>query len=243
MNKLSHQKHYNVLILKSLIVLLFASYLNAQNSSEIKLRYPKLRYLVSNWQIHQLKDSGALIVRLRSNQKLLQILKEKNQLQTIKQIQNETNTHNKIIMQSFKKHYNFSPVYFMYDFSTNELIKNPKAKVFLNDNLEIDTTIYLKESFYLYADIFSPVIESTLPLLPDSLAINASESGPANKTAAILIKNKYNLQLKHPFPYLINGYNILKFEKYVIKLNQKFFKFLDKNPKEHYPSQIKPYLY
>ncbi len=238
-----HSKISLISTLQTIIIIVFTNFLNAQTSSENKLRYSKTRYLVANWQIHQLKDSGALIVRLKSNQKLLQILKEKNQQQTIKQIQNETNTHNKIILQSFKKQYNFSPVYFIYDYATTELLKNKKSKIFLNDNLEMDTTITLKENFYLIADIFAPVIESKLPLLPDTVASKTSESGPANKTAAILLKNKYNLQLKHPFPYMVNGYNILKFEKYVLKLNQKLFKFYNKNPKESYPPSVKHYLY
>lgn len=243
MSTYSHKKILSLLILKTIILISLTNFLNAQTTSEEKLRYSKLRHFVANWQIHQLKDSGALIVRLKSNQKLLQILKEKNQQQTIKQIQNETNTHNKIILQSFKKQYNFSPVYFIYDYATTELLKNKKSKIFLNENLEIDTTITLKENFYLIADIFAPVIESKLPLLPDTVASKTSESGPANKTAAILLKNKYNLQLKHPFPYMVNGYNILKFEKYVLKLNQKLHKFLEKNPPQPSPASIKHYLY
>jgi len=215
----------------------------AQSKNEFKVSYNKLRNYITKWQIHQLADSGALIVRLPSKQKLIQILTNNQQNQQVEWIKKQRDYENAIIIKAFLTKYQFSPVYFTYDYLSLEIIKGKVKNVFLNENLQIDSTINLKQKYYLFADIQSPIIESTLPIVPDSLAPKVSETGSSIKTAAILIKNKYGHQLKRPFPYYVSGTNILKYEKYVSKLNRNFLKFYQKTNRPQYIPELKPYLY
>jgi len=234
---------YNRFLILFVVWLFLSNVSFTQTNNEFKIRYNKLRNYIAEWQIHQLADSGALIVRLPSKQKLIQILTNNQQNKQVEQIQKQRDYENTIIIKAFLTNYNFSPVYFTYDYLSLDIIKGKLKDVFLNENLQIDSTIYLKQTYYLFADIQSPIIESTLPIVPDSIAPKVSETGSSIKTAAILIKNQYGHQLKRPFPYYVSGTNIMKYEKYVSKLNKNFLKFYQKTNRPQYILELKPYLY
>lgn len=215
-----------------------ADYLNASQYQKFATR----RKLLANWQINQLADSGALVVRLKSNKKAIDMLIKNNQTQAAKELQTSTNIQNQYIVSAFMRYYNFSKLYFIYDYSSDSLRKKIKGYYFLNANLERDSNLVMKEKFYLIAEK-DYVVQSTIGLVPDSLAEKETERGVPIKSVAIVIKNKYGHQLKKPFPYYIKGTKLNKYANYVMKLNEKFKSFKEKNPRKNYPDDLKPYMY
>lgn len=204
--------------------------------------FRKRRILIANWQIHQLADSGALVVRLKSNRKAIQILLSKNQHKTAKEIEINTFYENKKIVSAFARNYHFSKLYFIYDYSSDSLLKGFRKGFFLDTNLQRSPNIEMKETFYLIAEK-GTLTESHLGLVPDSMAAKVSESGATIKEVAIVVKNKFGIQLKNPFPYYVAGTNINKYDTYVKKFNNKLIKFRQKSPKLDYPIDLKPFMY
>lgn len=213
-------------------------YLNKEQFEKFRTK----RWMVANWQIHQLADSGALVVRLKSNKKAIDILKKENRLKSAKEIENQTYNENKIIVRAFYKHYNFSKLYFIYDYSSDSLRKGYRQGFFLDSNLQRNSNIQMKENFYLLAER-DDVVQSSIGFVPESEAKKITETGPPVKQAAIVIKNKYGHQLKDPFPYYVKGTNLSKYDMYVQKLVKNLKKFKEKNPRIDYPDFILPFLY
>lgn len=226
-----------------IFLILITSNIYSQSNNDYQFyKFRQRRILLANWQINQLADSGALIVRLKSNRKAIELLKSKQQLKTAREIEQTTFLENKKIVSAFARKYKFSKLYFLYDYSSDSLLKGFRKGFFLDTNLNRNTDIELKENFYLIAERGS-LVESHLGLIPDSLATKVSESGPTSKDVAIIVKNKYGFQLKHPFPYYINGMNINKYDIYVTKFVNKLNKFKQKSPRVEYPLDLRPYMY
>lgn len=213
-------------------------YLNQEQFKHFRRR----RIFVANWQINQLADSGALVVRLKSNKKSIEALKKLNKLNTAKELEISTYAMNKQIVRAFYHHYHFSKLYFIYDYSYDSLLKKIKGNYFLDTNLQRNPDIQLTEKFYLIAEKDN-LVQSSIGFVPESQAKSVSETGAPVKEVAIVIKNKYGHQLKSPFPYYVKGNNILKYPLYVQKLQKRFEEFKSKNPRENYPDDVKPFLY
>ncbi|MEW6773720.1 MAG: hypothetical protein AB1304_06960 [Bacteroidota bacterium] len=225
------------------LLILITSNIYSQNNNDYQFyKFRQRRILLANWQINQLADSGALIVRLKSNRKVIEMLKAQQKLKTAKEVELSTYSENKKIVSAFARNYKFSKLYFMYDYSSDSLLKGFRKGFFLDTNLNRNPDIELKEKFYLIAERGS-LVESHLGLIPDSLATKVSESGPTSKEVAIIVKNKYGIQLKHPFPYYVNGMNINKYDIYVTKFANKLNKFKQKSPRVEYPLDLRSYMY
>ncbi|GAB4449423.1 MAG: hypothetical protein OHK0036_06400 [Bacteroidia bacterium] len=225
------------------LLILITSNIYSQNNNDYQFyKFRQRRILLANWQINQLVDSGALIVRLKSNRKVIEMLKAQQKLKTAKEVELSTYSENKKIASAFARNYKFSKLYFMYDYSSDSLLKGIRKGFFLDTNLNRNPDIELIENFYLIAERGS-LVESHLGLIPDSLATKVSESGPTSKEVAIIVKNKYGFQLKHPFPYYVNGMNINKYDIYVTKFVNKLNKFKQKSPRVEYPLDLRPYMY
>ena len=204
--------------------------------------FAKRRYLLANWQINQLADSGALIIRLKSKRKTIEALKKNNQLKAAKELEQTVYAENKMIVRAFARHYTFSKFYFIFDYSSDSLLKGFRKGFFLDTNLTRQPTITMSEKFYLIAEQ-DALVESALGLIPDSLASSVTETGAPVKQVAIVIKNKYGHQLKRPFPYYVKGTKLKKYSEYVLKLNNQFQTFQSKNPRIPYPRDLKPFMY
>lgn len=163
-------------------------------------RYYRRRNVVSAWQINQLK-SGALVVRLKTNQALIDALIKSNNIQLAEQKRLEILGINLNIIRAYYHLYNFSKVYFMYSNFTDTLLKGARAGIFLDTNLAIDQTIRLNEKFYLLAET-DKVYNSSIGFVKEENAGFQIEKGsPSGIEFPIVIKNKYGHQLKQPFPY------------------------------------------
>lgn len=217
--------------------------MTAQNTQKGTFEhFAKRRHLLANWQINQLADSGALVIRLKSKRKTIEALKKNNQPKAAKELEQAVYYENKMIARAFARHYTFSKLYFIFDYSSDTLLKGLRTGFFLDTNLNRQPAIIMSEKFYLLAEK-DVLVESTLGLVPDSLANSVTETGAPVKQVAIVIKNKYGHQLKRPFPYYVKGTNLKKYSEYVLKLNYKFQTFKYKNPRIQYPTDLKPFMY
>ena len=125
-------------------------------------RFYRRRNVVSAWQINQLKN-GALVVRLKTNQALIDALIKSNNIQLAEQKRLEILGINLNIIRAYYHLYNFSKVYFMYSNFTDSLLKGARAGIFLDTNLAIDQTIRLNEKFYFchnYEILFTVLFSS-----------------------------------------------------------------------------------
>jgi len=161
--------------------------------------FDKLRYKVAYAQINALKK-GALLIRLKTNYRAISKLKSVGNYDLATNLEKETELENKIIMSAYKKEFTFCPVYFFYSESSDSIRKNNLSGIFVDTTLQVNSSIVCNSSFFLVAEQ-DGIYNSSLGLVPESLAKTARESGSYSRDAPIVVKNKYFIQLHKPFPF------------------------------------------
>jgi hypothetical protein len=239
-----------------------------KNKSQFQKFY-RHRTDIAKWQINQLKK-GALMVRLRTNQKTIDMLLKAGNADMATQKKNETFIVNKNIVRAYTTLYTFSKVYFFYSNNSDTLSKGARTGIFLDTNLNIDPKIVYNENYYLIAER-DDAYNSSIGFVKEDTARFIKETGNPVKEMAIIIKNKFGHQLKEPFPYLVypsgsesayvdasaknadgtvvkgqvlKRYTSKKCLMYANKLNDLFRRFYDENKDyEVTDPNIKPFLY
>jgi hypothetical protein len=164
-------------------------------------KFRKRRIVIAAWQVNQLK-TGALVVRLKTNQKVIDGLRKQGKESLAQQKEMEQFAIDQNTMYSYKKSFNFCKVYFIYSNSSDTLLKGARSGIFLDDNLIVDPNIIMQEKFYLLAER-DYAYNSSIGFVKEDSARYVSEGGNPVKEMAIVIKNKYGHQLKGPFPYFV----------------------------------------
>lgn len=160
----------------------------------------KKRNLVGAWQIHQLKK-GALVVKLKTNQPLIDALLKKGDKRTAEKKRIEALAININICKAFRDKYTFSRLYFIYSNYQDSLLEGGRSNIFLDSNLTIDSKITMSETFYLISETDN-VYNSSIGFIAEDSARFAIERGsPTLTKVPIVIKNKFGHQLKRPFPF------------------------------------------
>ncbi len=162
--------------------------------------FNKLRFDVAKAQIITLKKNGALLVRLKTNANTINALKKSGNTDLATQVERETFLKNKIIMNSYLQEFVFCPVYFFYSDCSDSVKHKNIAGIFLDSNLVTSANVVCNASFYLIAEGGS-IYNSSLGIVPESLAEQSIERGTASREVEIVIKNRYFIQLHKPFPY------------------------------------------
>jgi hypothetical protein len=162
-------------------------------------RFYKRRWVIAEWQINQLKK-GALVVKLRTNQLVIDGLKKAGNYSLAEQKRLETLGMNTNLVRAYMRSYDFSKIYFTYSNNVDTLRKGLRSGIFLDSNLQVDPSIQMTEQFYLLAES-DQVYNSSIGFLPEDSAADAIEKGNPIKHATIVVKNKYGHQLKRPFPF------------------------------------------
>ncbi len=215
-------------------------YKDYNNDSTFKDFFRK-RDDVAKAQINQLKN-GALLVRLKTNQKAIDRLKAAGNVDLATQVEREVQQTNKTIMRAFLREFKFCPVYFFYSQYSDSVKHQHLEGIFTDTTLQVNPGIVCRASFYLVAEQNS-VYNSSLGLVPLSQAPFAQERGTSVKEVAVVVKNRYFIQLHEPFPYVQKGYNMKKYAGYVKDLNEKFYKFYDNNAGYMTPPMIAELVY
>lgn len=164
------------------------------------LNYNNLRFNVARAQINLLKTNGALLVRLKTNAATIAKLKAAGNMALATQIEKETILKNKTIIASYQQEFTFCPVYFFYS-NFSDSVKHKKLDgVLVDSNLTANATIICNASFYLIAEE-DKVYNSSLGIVRETEASKVIERGTPTRDAAIVIKNRYFIQLHKPFPF------------------------------------------
>lgn len=244
------QKSNKLLIILCLLVNLFSfaqengvtleKNTDYKNDSTYK-NFNTLRVDVAKAQINLLKN-GALLVRLKTNSGTVSKLKAAGNMDLATQVERETYLTNKAIVRGFVNEFKFCPVYF-FNSDYSDSVKHKKLDgILLDTNLHIDSTIQCKASFYLVAEQ-GTVYESSLGFVPENQAHKASEKGAASKEAAIVVKNRYFIQVHKPFPVYEKGYNIKQYRNFVKKFNLQLQTFYTKNTPYAIPQEVMRFVY
>ncbi len=162
--------------------------------------FSKIRFDVAKAQIISLK-TGALLVRLKTNINTINSFKVAGNMDMATQLERETEITNKIIIASYLNEFTFCPVYFFYS-NASESVKNKKLSgIFIDTTLIVNPSIICTANYYLIAE-GSFAYNSSLGFVTESYAPKAIERGTATREVAIVIKNRFFIQLHKPFPYL-----------------------------------------
>jgi len=173
------------------------------------VHFGKRRKAVGAWQVHQL-HTGALVVKLRTNHRAIQLLRNDGQVAAADQKMLETAAMNKSLMLAFMKTYTFSKVYFIYSHSGDSLFNGIRQGIFIDTSLTINKNIIMTESFYLVAES-DRIYNSSIGFVNEANAESQLEKGnPSGGDALIVVKNKYGHQLKKPFPFSAGNGIVIK---------------------------------
>lgn len=171
-------------------------------------KFYRRRHLIAAWQINQLRDSGALVVRLKTNKLLIDELNRSGKSELATQKQLEQFAINKNLMFAYLENFRFCKVYFIFSNSSDTLLNGARKGMFLDTNLTVDPAIIMSEKFYLIAER-DYAYNSSIGFVREDSARVVKESGNPVKEMAIVVKNKYGHQLKQPFPYYIKEKNFM----------------------------------
>ena len=184
-------------------------------------------------QAIQILKEGVLIVRLETNSRKIDELEKlmaseevdeakKERLATlVEATKAETHKKNKIFVDAFQAHYDFSKVLFMYDTSAVHLTAGKTEGIFLNNSLAPDPSIKLNDDKYLIAYFGKNPLNHT----------------KSDVEGMVILDGSMNV-IPPPFPYFIYRLKTAYFfavdfeEKYytavVQNLNKKLKKFAQK---------------
>ena len=175
--------------------------INDYKSDTTFANFNTLRFDIAKGQIVSLKKNGALLVRLKTNANTINRLKAAGNNDLATQVERETAIKNKIIILSYLQEFKFCPVYFFSSDYSDSVKHKSITGIFLDSNLVINPNIVCTASFYVVADNRSAICNSSLGVVPESLANSSIERGAPERDVAIVIKNRYFIQLHKPFPY------------------------------------------
>ncbi len=204
--------------------------------------FSSLRFSVAKAQINLLKKEGSLLVRLKTNVNTINRLKKAGNIDLATQVERETQLTNKAIIRAYNKEFKFCPVYFFYSDCSDSVKHKNLTGIFVDSTLSVNSSIVCNATFYLIAEQGS-IYDSSLGIVSESQAPKAVEKGAASKEVAIIVKNRYFIQLHKPFPYYQKGYSIKKYGEYVKKFNKELQDFYAKNSSYVMPPEIKEFIY
>ena len=155
-------------------------------------------------QILKLKNEGAIIIRILSSKKNIDLYRKQEQIALADRLQNELDINNYLISLAFQDtNFNFCPVYVIYANDYTKVLKGEKSGYFLDKELKIDSNITLNEDFFLFIDR-GGVFEDEGTDFESSSRIIIQD--------AFVFKDKSLKQLSKPFPYYktVLGYSIFE---------------------------------
>lgn len=214
--------------MKNILFLFFLIPLTSFSQENNSVNSREQRIADSKQQIQELHES-VLLVRLSTKKTSINALRKVGRKELAQKIEEKQKTRNQEIINSFRAHFDFCPVYFFYSDYSKYIINNQLDSVlFLNDKLEITPSIKVSNSIYFTAEFTS--LEQDTAQYHNSTYYDRGEKkesyygGSENSLTGLIIKNKNLYQLKHPFPYYVREYKGLFFQraipKVIIKMNQ-----------------------
>jgi len=170
-------------------------------------KYHKRSVTVGAWQVHTLKEHGAIVVRLKTSKILIDELVNQGNIELAVEKQLEQFAVNRNLMFAYKENFDFCKLYFIYSNNNDSLLNGARKGIFLDTNLTVDPSIEMTELFYLIAER-DFAYTSSIGFVKEDSARYIKEEGNPIKQMTIVLKNKYGHQLKKPLPYAIKGLSL-----------------------------------
>lgn len=145
--------------MKAILFLILALFLGALSTQAQRndLLTPKEKREHAQTAIVDLKERGAMVLRLKTDHRKISLLEKTIASTTITETQRRrhekllANTirsrdaYNEALRSAFTRAFDFCPVYIMYDTSTRYLEQGMRSGMFLNGNKQLDNSIQLDE--------------------------------------------------------------------------------------------------
>lgn len=168
----------------------------------------------ANFHIKELKSS-VILFRLNTNSKEIEYYQQHNNHNAANELIENTKTFNQKIVQSFRAKFDFCPIYFFDERSSTEIVNGKLENViFLNDQLQIDSTIQLANSISFYLMEYSFTKNDAQKLASEQDSASYYDIQNTGIPAFVLMdKNFMQLSYQDPFPYYVkisNRYLSLK---------------------------------
>tara|TARA_R110000868_G_scaffold107486_1_gene294092 strand:+ start:651 stop:1904 length:1254 start_codon:yes stop_codon:yes gene_type:complete len=157
-----------------------------------------------------LLKEGALLVRLKTSDNTIVALRNAGREKQALKEEKWQLTQNQKIVKAFKTCFDFAPVYFFYSDKSNQVRKGDFEGIFLNEKLELDSTIVMSKQNVFTAeytaikqDTFIQVSHYELEQIGDfqSLWVPRYYGQPNFGFSAFVVKNQNFEQMVEPFPY------------------------------------------
>lgn len=183
--------------------------------------------------ITQLKNGGALIVRLKSRDKNIAAYRNSGNNAIADEMEEKDRLLNRQIMNAFKTQFRFCPVYFMYARNSKKFMEGTRL-VFLNEGLREDSTIAFNHNFFLFVDFGTALLNESVNSYTYTNQVQEG-STPGNSQSYTVLDTSFK-QLHAPFPYqtVLNFLEQSPHHKAVARMNKKMFQYLvdDKRKQE-----------
>jgi hypothetical protein len=181
------------------------------NRTEKEPSYRRIRAKSSENQIINLKES-ALLVRLKTSENTINALRAAEKYDKAEKVQLNQKHENEKIINAFKKNYDFSEVFFFYSYNSEKVRLKQFENIFLNESLEIDSTLVFNPNRDFFIAEFGYLERDTMKYYSHSSIVPAENGGvdlianyytPSSDFDfyALRIMDQHFVQLNRPFPY------------------------------------------
>lgn len=180
------------------------------NQRRTTLSRRKRRRISSAKHISNLKD-GVLLVRLKTSQPTIDAMRYMGMDKEAKRVELIQKRQNKALVKAFRTYYSFSEVQFFYSNFSKKVKEGQLEGIFLNDSLELDSSISIPVKQKVYTAEFANIEQdsakffSHYSFVPDGpfkqKKVERFYGAPDMDFKAIVIKNRQFEQLSAPFPY------------------------------------------
>ncbi|MDA0199793.1 MAG: hypothetical protein OT643_13590 [Bacteroidetes bacterium] len=195
----------------------------------------------AQYQINNLKDGGAILVRLSTRQKTINAMLKQGLNERAAAFALETEQKNLQIAAQIKNHIDFCPVYFFYSDDTEQLLLGKRTGFLRNALLELDTNLIVPD-FYVVLER-GPVYAKDASYFDKPDQAVTGEFNLPNTTAkpytqhvlirdALVFKDASLVQMAPPFPYYrTTGFTKKALAQKIKKLNKALHNFYHTNNK------------
>lgn len=158
----------------------------------------------ANYHIKELKSS-VILFRLNTNSKEIEYYQQHNNHKAANDLIEKTTIFNQKIIQSFRAAFDFCPVYFFDERSSDDIVKGKLENViFLNDSLQIDSSIQLTDSISFYLMEYSFTKNDAQKLASEKDSTGYYDIQNLGIPAFVLMdRNFMQLSYQDPFPYYV----------------------------------------
>lgn len=161
-------------------------------------RINKYNRVTARQYIFDLKD-GVLLFRLKTQKNIINAYREKGLFERADKLELKQLNLNKEIVSNVQNTFNFCPTYFFFsDFSNHVINQQLDSVVFLNANLEPDTSIHITSKKFLTAE-FGRLQQQTGE--SDYYQETTYTGVSTLDNEAFVMMNQKFRQLRSPFPY------------------------------------------